>query len=59
MCFSLPVCVREQDSSWAHSSSRGEDFCPLFVVMQHCAAFSDEGRRGEKEWAANMTVIFG
>lgn len=43
MCFSLPVCEGEQDSSWAPSSSRGEDFCPLFVVMQHCAAFSDEG----------------
>lgn len=56
VCFSLPVCEGEQDSSWAHSSSRGEDFCPLFVVMQHCAAFSDGG--GEK-WAANMTVIFG
>lgn len=47
VCFSLAVCVREQDSSWAHSSSRGEDFCPLFVVMQHRAAFSDEG--GEKK----------
>lgn len=39
------ACEREQDSSWAHSSSWGEDFCPLFVVMQHCAAFSDEEER--------------
>lgn len=54
------ACEREQDSSWAHSSSWGEDFCPLFVVMQHCAAFSDEEEAGGgEEQAANMTVIFG